>query len=300
MIKLSHRRQRTISRTSGRVEGVGFITGADVSLRFRPAEVDAGVVFVRTDLPGSPRILADVSQVSGTTRRTTLGSNQQSVTLVEHVLAALAGLRIDNCLVELNACEPPGLDGSCRGFVDTLLEAGISPQDSRKTIWGVEEPLVIRDGGATLGLHPGNGDDLTISYMLDYGPTSPIARQTHTQCVTPGEFAAEIAPCRTFLLEEEAHALRNNGIGLRSTHRDLIVFGPRGPIENELRFANEPARHKVLDLIGDLALCGLDIRGHFVAYRSGHPLNTRFAHTIMDRFAPISTRPMVDCFRRAA
>jgi UDP-3-O-acyl N-acetylglucosamine deacetylase len=299
VIKISHRRQRTISRPSGRIVGVGFITGADVTMRFRPAPADAGIVFVRTDLPESPRILSDISQVTDTNRRTTLGSGSHSVTLVEHVLAALAGLRIDNCIVELNAPEPPGLDGSSRGFVETLLDADIVPQEARKTVWSVEESVVLRDGGATLGLHPG-GDDLTISYMLDYGPTSPIARQTHTQRVTPGEFAAEIAQCRTFLLEEEAHALRKSGIGSRTSHRDLLVFGPRGPLENELRFANEPARHKVLDLIGDLALCGLDIRGHIVAYRSGHPLNTRFAHTLMDRFAPICARPMVGCFRRAA
>jgi UDP-3-O-acyl-N-acetylglucosamine deacetylase len=238
--------------------------------------------------------------VSGTARRTTLGSGLQSVTLVEHVLSALSGLRIDNCVVEIDACEPPGLDGSSAGFVEALLDAGIAPQDADKDIWTVEEPIILRDGSATLGLHPALNDELTISYMLDYGSRSPIDRQTHTQVVTPGDYAADIAECRTFLLESEAQAFREAGIGARTGYADLLVFGERGPIENQLRFANEPARHKVLDIIGDLALSGLDIRGHLVAYRSGHPLNTEFAHLLVQRFAPDGTRPRMGSPRRAA
>jgi UDP-3-O-acyl N-acetylglucosamine deacetylase len=300
LIKLSHRRQRSIARPSGRIAGVGFITATDVTLRFRPAPADTGIVFLRTDLPGSPRVLADVGMVSGTARRTTLGMAPRSVTLVEHVLSALAGLRIDNCFVELDACEPPGLDGSACGFVEALLEAGVAPQEARKPVWTVEEPIILREGGATLGLHPELGDDLVISYLLDFGTNSPIDRQTHTQRVTPGEFVTEIAPCRTFLLEREAHKFREQGIGTRTTYRDLLVFGPGGPIENSLRYANEPARHKILDLIGDLALSGLDVRGHIVAYRSGHQLNTQFARTLAEKFTPANVRPTVGSFRRAA
>jgi len=300
LIKLSHRRQRTICRPSASVTGVGFISGADVTMRFCPAPADTGVVFVRTDLKGTPQIRADVDLVSGTNRRTTLGTGPKAVTLVEHVLSALAGMRVDNCRVELDGGEPPGLDGSACGFVEAILDAGIMPQEARKSVWTVEEPIQLRDGGATLALHPDHGEDLKVSYLLDFGAGSPIDRQMHTQVINPGEYATEIAPCRTFLLETEADALRQSGIGSRTTVKNLLVFGSRGPIDNSLRFANEPARHKILDIVGDLALCGLDVRGHIVAYRSGHPLNTLFARKLSDQFAPINARPQADCFRRAA
>src|SRR5262249_47017433 len=160
-----------------------------------------------------------------------------------------------------------------RGFVDALRRAGTVAQPARRFAWAVEEPVVVAHGGATLALHPAEGDEFRISYLLDYGPRSPIGRQAHTQGVTPGRVARARASCRTFLLEEEAAELRRQGLGARTTAADLLVFDRRGPIGNRLRYANEPARHKVLDVVGDLALFGHDLRGHVVAYRSGHPLN---------------------------
>ena len=117
----------------------------------------------------------------------------------------------------------------------------------------------------------GTALQLIVSYFLDYGLRSPIGRQIHTAVITPGAFAESIAPCRTFILESEAEELRRQGLGSRTTPADLLVFGPRGPIDNRLRYANEPARHKVLDIVGDLALLGVDLCGHITAYRSGHP-----------------------------
>lgn len=299
MFKLSHRQQRTISR-SAVVTGVGLLNARDVLLRFRPAEPGTGLVFVRSDLPGRPAIPAAASQVTGTQRRTTLGDGAAQVTLVEHVLAALAGLRIDNCRIEIDGPEPPGLDGSAHGFVQALLEAGVEPQAGRKTVWTVNKPVCVKSGGATLSLHPADNDELTISYMLDYGPRSPIARQCHTQLINPGEFAEQIARCRTFLLESEALALRASGMAGRTSPRDVLVFGERGLIDNTLRWANEPARHKILDVVGDLALCGLDIRGHVVAYRSGHPLNTQLAGELANRYEQETARPSRNFFRVAA
>jgi UDP-3-O-acyl-N-acetylglucosamine deacetylase len=281
------------------VRGVGFLTGANVRLRFLPAPPSSGVVFVRADLPGAPRIAAHVGQVTGTHRRTTLGwsslmqTGPVQVSLVEHVLAALAGLRIDNCLVELDAVEPPGLDGSARGFVEALLSSGVKDQPARRTVWCVDEPLTVRSAGATLTLHPPGrdaggeeaGNLLWLTYFLDYGPQAPIARQLHTQVLTPGGFLRELACCRTFLLEHEAAELRRQGLGSRTTAADLLVFGRRGPIDNRLRFANEPARHKVLDLIGDLSLLGADLCGRLIAYRSGHPLNVEMARVLNQRLA---------------
>ncbi len=272
MRRQGERQQRTIRRAA-EVAGTGLVTGAMVRLVFHPAPEDTGVVFVRTDLPDRPEVQAHVSQVTGTARRTILGQPPNQVELVEHVLAALAGLRIDNCLVELDAPEPPGLDGSAHGFVAALRDARAVFQTARREVWTVTEPVQASEGTATITLHPGPADCLRVSYLLDYGPRSPIAPQRHTQDVTTEGFQNGLAGCRTFVLAEEAEQLRRQGLGRNSTLSDLVVFGPHGPIGNRLRFADEPARHKALDVVGDLALFGHDLRGHVVAYRSGHALN---------------------------
>lgn len=281
MRRHSFRPQRTILRTA-EVTGVGFLSGTKVRLRFLPAPPSSGVVFVRSDLPGRPRLPAHVNQVTGTQRRTTLGRGDLQVSLVEHVLAALAGLRIDNCLVELDGGEPPGLDGSAMGFVRALVAAGLQQQPARRGVWYVEKPVTVCSDGATLTLHPPRegSAELIMSYFLDYGRLSPIIRQVHSQPITPGSFIHSLAGCRTFLLEQEAKTLRSQGIGTEVTAADLLVFGPRGPIDNQLRFGNEPARHKILDMVGDLSLVGVDLCGHLVACRSGHPLNIELSRTL--------------------
>jgi UDP-3-O-acyl N-acetylglucosamine deacetylase len=276
--RVCYRPQRTIARPA-EVQGIGYLTGAQVRLCFQPAPADTGVVFVRTDLEPLARVAACVRHVTGTQRRTTLGQPPVSVSLVEHVMAALAGLRIDNCFVEVNAPEPPGLDGSARGFVDVLHGAGLRLLPASRSVWTVEAPLVLSHGGATLALHPAD-EGLRVSYLLDYGASSPLGRQSYTLTVTPETFANDVADCRTFLLEAEAAELRQQGLGARTSVRDLLVFGKAGPIGNRLRHANEPARHKVLDLVGDLALLGQDVCGHVVAYRSGHPLNVELVRAL--------------------
>jgi UDP-3-O-acyl N-acetylglucosamine deacetylase len=274
--------QRTIAQPA-ELQGIGFLTGEMVRLRFLPAPPSTGVVFVRTDLRSRPRIPAHIDNVTGTQRRTTIGTAPAQVGLVEHVLASLAGMRIDNCLVEVNAPEPPGLDGSARRFVEALKGAGAVVQPARRWCCTVDDKLVVTAAGATLALYPADGEGLTLSYFLDYGFWSPISRQVHTQELTPSLFATDLAPCRTFLLLHEAEEMRRQGLGKRTTTADLLVFGPHGPIDNRLRFANEPARHKVLDMIGDLALLGLDLCGHVIAYRSGHPLNIELVRAMRAR-----------------
>jgi UDP-3-O-acyl N-acetylglucosamine deacetylase len=276
---IGNRYQRTLAAPA-EVRGVGFITGARVRVRLLPAPADAGVTFVRTDLPNSPPIPARADQVSDTRRRTTLGPADRGVTLVEHLLATLSGLRVDNCVVELDGPEPPGLDGSAAGFVDAVRSTGTVLQTTRRPLWAADEPVMISAGGATITLHPPEAPGLRLSYILDYGPLAPIPRQAHTIDLRPETFAAEVAECRTFLTEPEARALRAQGVGLHLTAADLLVYGPRGPIDNRPRFADEPARHKVLDMIGDLALCGFDLAGHVVAYRSGHALNVELARRL--------------------
>ena len=163
-----------------------------------------------------------------------------------------------------------------------------------------ERTSVERDG-ATITLHPADGLSLRASYILDYGPMSPLPRQSVTMCLTPESFAHDVANCRTFLLDSEAQALRSQGIGQHlDGQRSARLRGPRGKaIDNKLRFADEPARHKVLDLIGDLALCGFDLAGHVVAYRSGHNLNVELAKTLARRAdAEADAFPAVLPFRR--
>jgi UDP-3-O-acyl N-acetylglucosamine deacetylase len=301
---IGHRYQRTIAGAVG-VPGVGLITGARVTARFLPAPPDSGLWFRRADLPGAPAIPARAASVSGTQRRTTLGPPETGVTLVEHVLAALAGLRIDNCTVELDGPEPPGLDGSAGCFVRALAAAGTVRQGARRPIYAVAEPVVVRGPGATLALHPPEPGsvELRASYRLDYGAQAPLPPQARTVSITPAAFAQELADCRTFLTEPEAAALRAQGVGRHLRPADLLVFGPRGPIENRTRFADEPARHKLLDLVGDLALCGFDLAGHLVAYRSGHSLNVELAQELAARAAnsqKSASRKVVKSWRKAA
>jgi UDP-3-O-acyl N-acetylglucosamine deacetylase len=272
------------------MQGVGYLTGKTVHLRFKPAPIGTGVIFVRVDLGPRAWVSAHIDNVTGTHRRTTLGDGHLQVGLVEHVLAALGGMHVDNCFVELDAPEPPGVDGSAQGFVDALKDAGIVNQNERRAIWGVDQTLLVRRDGATLALHPPHNFELRASYRLDYGQLSPIHPQSYTGRVTPETFDAEIAPCRTFLLEEEAVRLKKQGFGARTEYKDLLVFGRHGPIDNRLRFANEPARHKVLDMIGDLFLLGHDVCGHLVAYRSGHPLNVELVRALSKKMTQVLPR----------
>jgi UDP-3-O-[3-hydroxymyristoyl] N-acetylglucosamine deacetylase len=287
--RYSYRRQRTIARPA-EVQGIGYITGKKVRLRFRPAADNTGVIFVRVDLGPQACIAAHIDNVIGTNRRTTLGDGPLQVGLVEHVLAALAGMRIDNCYIDLDAPEPPGLDGSSQGFIEALRAAGVVSQKERRSCWGVEESVYVRQGDATLALHPPKNLELRASYLLNYGQKSPIHPQIFTSQVTPETFANTIAPCRTFLLEEEARQLKQQGLGSRTQYQDLLVFGPQGVIGNRLRFANEPARHKVLDMIGDLFLLGNDLCGHLVAYRSGHPANIELVQSLAKQMCQVLPR----------
>jgi len=276
---IGYRHQRTLA-SEVILDGTGLVTGDRVRLRLRPAGPNTGRTFLRLDRPGSPRVPARVPFVTGTQRRTSLGSPASGVIVVEHLLATLAGLRIDNCLIELDGPEPPGLDGSAAGFAAAVVRAGATLQPARCPIRSVPSPLVVSRGNSTISVHPAREPGLRVTYVLDYGWPGPIPPQTFTTEIDPETFVRELAPCRTFVTEAEAHELRAGGVGRHLGRSDLLVFGSRGPIDNRLRFADEPARHKVLDIIGDLALCGFDLAGHVVAYRSGHALNVELARVL--------------------
>jgi UDP-3-O-[3-hydroxymyristoyl] N-acetylglucosamine deacetylase/3-hydroxyacyl-[acyl-carrier-protein] dehydratase len=201
--------------------------------------------------------------------------------MIEHVMAALAGTRIDNCRIEIDASECPGCDGSSRAFVEALEQAGAIEQDRPRPALVVERSCTVRDGDAILAAHQGSADKLTLSYHLDYGPDTAIGSQSYLLEVAPDTFRSELAASRTFLLEGEARALQAAGIGARATPADVLIFGPGGVIGNTLRYRDECVRHKVLDMVGDLALLGMDLHGFVVAHRSGHHTNAALVRKLL-------------------
>ena len=276
----AQRPQQTTAREAS-VRGVGFLTGAEVAVTFRPADAGTGIVFRRVDLPGAPTIPALIQHVVPRQRRTSLKRGDAVVEMVEHIMAALAGLRIDNVVVEIDAGETPGCDGSSRAFVQALDEAGTVVQNAPRNRIVIRRPITVRDEAATITAHPGDGDDLVLSYQLDYGRNTPIGRQSYFATITPETFRDDLATCRTFILAEEAEGLRQSGIGRGITEADLLIFGPDGPIGNPLRYADECVRHKILDMVGDLALAGADLCGHVVAHRSGHTQNAALVRKLL-------------------
>ncbi|MEW4487512.1 UDP-3-O-acyl-N-acetylglucosamine deacetylase [Thalassoglobus sp. JC818] len=272
MLATPPRRQRTIARTA-KVSGYGLFGGIDVSLEFCPADPDVGIVFERTDLTSAATIPALIEFVVPQSRCTMIQSPGGSVQVIEHVMAALAGLQIDNCLVRIDAPEPPACDGSSQAFVEALLSADIVEQDvSRACVELTETLVVVEDDFVGIGAQPPRQREYEIGFLLDYGD-GPISQQSDSFVLTPEVFIQEIASCRTFVLESEVRELQKQGIGKRSTPQNVLVFGEDGIVENSLRFENECARHKILDCIGDFALLGCDLAGRFVATRSGHRLN---------------------------
>jgi UDP-3-O-acyl N-acetylglucosamine deacetylase len=277
----SVRKQRTIS-TSVAVEGFGYWSGRDVRVEFRPAAADTGIVFVRRDMPRPARIKALVAHRVETPRRTTLEADGGAVEMVEHVMAALAGLRVDNCEVWVNEPELPGCDGSSLPFVVALEAAGVVEQEAWRAQLVVRNLIRLGVEDCWIEMRPSSSGCLTVKYHLDYGVDSAIGEQTLELPITPESFRRELASSRTFLLQEEADWMQSQGMGKRATHQNLVVFDKQGPVGNQLRFRDECVRHKTLDLVGDLALAGCDLVGHVVAHRSGHRLNADLVRAVLN------------------
>jgi UDP-3-O-acyl N-acetylglucosamine deacetylase len=274
------RNQRTIAQTAT-VAGTGYWRGRDVRVEFRPAAVDTGLVFVRRDLPGCPRIAATIANRWESPLRTVLRSGGAGVDMIEHIMATLAGLQIDNCELWVDQAEMPGCDGSSLPFVEALDAAGIVEQEAARAQTVVCRKIRLGDEQSWIEARPCCSGKTILQYELDYGEGSPIGRQSLELALSPECFREDLAPSRTFLLEQEAAALQAQGLGQRTTCRDLLVFGSDGPIQNELRFADECVRHKLLDMVGDLALAGRDLIGRFTAYRSGHRLNAEMVRAVL-------------------
>ncbi len=265
-------RQKTISK-SVTVSGAGLFSGKPCRMKLTAAPAQTGIIFVRNDLPTPVRIACDIANLAKRPRRTTLTNGAAAVETVEHVLAAAMGLGIDNLIIEMDGEESPSADGSPMMFVEAMLEAGIEQLDSDRRMFVIDAPISVCHGDTMLAALPGPSDWLEILYDLDYSDIPGIGRQIMSFKLGADDFVADIAPARTFALEHEANELQKQGLCRHLRAGDILVMGPDGPLDNELRFPDEHVRHKICDLIGDLALLGVDLRGRLVAYKSGHELN---------------------------
>lgn len=285
--------QCTLEREA-EMEGAGLFSCEPVVVRFRPAPPNTGVILCRTDIDRSVRIPATVDNVIPAFNRTTLGNGEIHVNTAEHLLATIGGLGIDNLVVELDAAELPGCDGSAANYVRLFNQAGIVSQDVPRKTFVVSEPVTVQEGGAMVAALPSEEDSLSIIYQLDYGREGPIRPQTLSITLDRETFAREIAASRTYILESEIDQIRAMGYGKFITYEDVLVFGPDGVIQNTLRFPDEPVRHKVLDLIGDLALLNRDLRGRVVAIRSGHRLNQELVRRLREQILRADDRALAE------
>jgi len=267
------RMQHTLAKPTV-VEGFGFWTGQDVRVEFHPARAGAGLAFVRVDLPDKPVIRVAPENQLVKPRQTSLKAGDAQVDMIEHVVAALHGLQIDNCEIRVNAPEMPGLDGSSQKYVAALLKAGIITQPAIRPKRVVYKTVRVGDDKSWIEAKPSYNGETKFVYHLDFGDGSPIERQSYRFILSPENYILQLMSCRTFLTKAEADQLRAMGLCSRVSPRNVLVFDEDGqPVDNALLFSDECARHKVLDMIGDFSLGGCDWVGEFVAYRSGHHLN---------------------------
>jgi UDP-3-O-[3-hydroxymyristoyl] N-acetylglucosamine deacetylase/3-hydroxyacyl-[acyl-carrier-protein] dehydratase len=273
--------QKTI-KSEGRLVGRGMFGGKETKVVFRPAPVDSGVVFVRTDIPEAVRISAVASNLAERSRRTTIKKGHVSIETIEHCLAAVNALTIDNLVIEVDGSELPAPDCSCAEYFNVLKRTGLVEQAQKRKEFVVSEPISITAGDASIYALPYADDGLNITYDLDYAGHTGIGRQILSCRITPDNFEKNLAPARTFLLEAEAKQFQARGMGMHLSPRDILVVNSDGPIKNSFRFPNECVRHKIADLIGDLALVGRGISGRIVAYKSGHSLNQRLVRKLYD------------------
>jgi len=263
-------RQRTIKDETS-CTGIGLHSGHPVDLTIKPAPPDTGITFIRKDLHARPAIKASYENVVDTTLSTTLGSNGFRVSTVEHLMAAFFGLGIDNARVEVDGPEVPIMDGSAAPFIFLLRSAGIREQKSPKRFVVIKRPFEIRESGRSVRINPSK--ELKISYAIDFN--HPLLRDQSFDLRFSGkDFVKEISRARTFGFLRDIQTLRENGLALGGSLDNAIVIDDfRILNEDGLRYKDEFVRHKILDFIGDLAILGCPVIGHFVVQKSGHALN---------------------------
>jgi len=261
--------------------GIGLHTGCNVNVTCKPAEENTGISFIRVDLDDNPEIKVDPLNIHIDTtmpRCTAIGKNGAVIYTVEHFMSVLSGLGITNLVVEIDANELPGLDGSAIDFLKAIKKTGIVEQNTEAPCFEIKEPMGVEMNGCSIFIVPSK--ELRISYTLDYD--NPVLRsQFFSAVVNESTYEELIAPSRTFCLESEAEKLRAQGLGKGANYQNTLVVGEKGVIKNDVRFNNEFTRHKVLDFIGDLYLLGMFIRGHVFGVKSGHTLNIELIKKIL-------------------
>lgn len=276
------RNQRTL-KNPVEYRGVGLHSGKEITVRVKPAEAGNGVSFVRVDLEDQPEVRAYGPNMKARQRRTCIQDGRAEVYTCEHLLASLYALGIDNAVVEIDGEEVPGLDGAATEFLAGLKQSGVVELRSPRSSYSVKQPIYVREGNASIVALPGSGK-LSVEYHLDYAAKNGTAKATRQIVgfeLNSENFEREIAPARTFVFEHEVEALRAAGLGLGANSQNTLVVGPSGVRDNTLRWDDELARHKVLDLIGDLANAGVDLDAHVIATRSGHGLNMQLVQRLL-------------------
>jgi len=273
--------QKTV-KTEGWIAGKGMFGGKEARALFRPADINTGVVFVRTDTAEPVRISAVAANIAERSRRTTLKKGSVSVETVEHFLAAVSALGIDNLIVEIDGPEMPAPDCSSAEYFRVLKRSGLVEQNAKAKEFVITEPITVTAGDASIYALPYEEDGLNITYDLDYGGYTGVGKQIFNCRLTADSFEKNLASARTFLLEAEAKQFQARGIGAHLKARDILVINSDGPIKNQFRFPDECARHKIVDLIGDISLSGRAVKGRIVAYKSGHSLNQQLARKIYE------------------
>jgi len=272
-------KQRTIQREVI-LKGIGLHTANKVEITFKPAQIDAGIIFRRTDLAEKPAIKASLENLLpeyNSLRRTSIGKDGTEVHTIEHLMAALAGLEIDNLYIDIDNNEIPGLDGSSTEFLETLEKAGIKEQEKTRQYYAVKEPIIIEDKAAYILAFPSS--EFKISYTLSYN--HPLLKAQFLEMdITPELFKKELVSARTFCLQDETNELKQQGLGKGATYDNTVVLGKNGVVKNKLRYEDEFVRHKIIDLIGDLYLLTQPIKGHIIALKSGHALNLKLVKKI--------------------
>lgn len=307
--------QRTLAAEAS-ITGVGIHTGQTVNIVLKPAEPNTGIVFQRVDLPGRPTVKADVDNVVETTRSTTIEANNARISTIEHLLAALVGCQVDNVLIEIDGPEVPILDGSAAPFVESIESTGVTVQDAPKIWYTLQHNISFSDDAKKVEMVAMPYHEFRVNTLIDFN--SPVLGTQHASIKHISEFNNEVASCRTFSFFHELEYLVQNNlikggdinnaivvvdkpVTAEQVQRIAKVFNKENVAVNEggilnnleLRFPNEPARHKLLDVIGDLALVGFPFRAHIIANRPGHSSNVAFAKKIKEHIKKFKNKQQV-------
>ena len=302
------RKQRTI-KSSQSCQGIGLHTGVKSNITFHPAPEDYGIRFVRSDIQNCSEIKADIDHVVDISRGTTIQENGVKIHTVEHALAAVSGLRVDNMLIELTGKEPPVMDGSAKDFVECIIKAGVKIQKKERKILEITKAVNYTNSYRDIDIHVIPSDNFRITFMVDY-PLPQLGSQYEAIYNMEEDFAFEVAPARTFCFLSEVEMLKESGLIKGGALDNAVVLIDKDIDDNEinrlknlfgiehninngtngilngkvLRFKNEPVRHKTLDLIGDLALLGVPIKGHVTVARAGHASNVEFVKKLRQEY----------------